>query len=57
MTNSKQRHLLLDTDIGSDVDDAMTLVQLIGQGMSNQMSITTVYGDTGLRARIAARYW
>jgi purine nucleosidase len=56
MTNSKQRHLLLDTDIGSDVDDAMTLVQLIGQGMSNQMSITTVYGDTGLRARIAARY-
>jgi purine nucleosidase len=56
MTISKQRHLLLDTDIGSDVDDAMTLVQLIGQGMSNQMSITTVYGDTGLRARIAARY-
>jgi purine nucleosidase len=56
MTTSPKTHLLLDTDIGSDVDDAMTLVQLIGNGLANQMSITTVYGDTSLRARIAARY-
>lgn len=56
MTSSPETHLVLDTDIGSDVDDAMTLVQLIGNGLANQMSITTVYGDTDLRARIAARY-
>lgn len=49
-------HLILDTDIGTDVDDAMTLVQLIGRQKSDQMSITTVYGDTRLRAQIAKRY-
>ncbi len=50
------KNFILDTDIGSDVDDAMTLVQLIGGGMSQSMTITTVYGDSSLRARIAARY-
>ncbi len=53
---SRQPHLLLDTDIGTDVDDAMTLIQLIGEGLASQMTITTAYGDTGLRARIARRY-
>ncbi|MFM1786320.1 MAG: hypothetical protein RL228_270 [Actinomycetota bacterium] len=49
-------HLVLDTDIGTDVDDAMTLIQLIGSNKSPEMTITTVYGDTGLRAQIAKRY-
>ena len=49
-------HIILDTDIGTDVDDAMTLVQLIGCNKSSAMSITTVYGDTKLRAQIASRY-
>ncbi len=53
---SGSTHLILDTDIGSDVDDAMALIQLIGSGWSEHMSITTVYGDTNLRAKIAARY-
>ena len=53
---SKRLHLLLDTDIGTDVDDAMTLIQLIGAGLAPQMSITTAYGDTDLRAKIAKRY-
>ena len=54
--NSNQIHLLLDTDIGTDVDDAMTLIQLIGEGFAPQMSITTAYGDCNLRARITKRY-
>lgn len=49
-------HLILDTDIGTDVDDAMTLIQLIGSSKAPEMTITTVYGDTGLRAQIAKRY-
>ena len=49
-------HLILDTDIGTDVDDAMTLIQLIGSSKASEMTITTVYGDTGLRAQIAKRY-
>jgi purine nucleosidase len=49
-------HLILDTDIGTDVDDAMTLIQLIGCNKASEMTITTVYGDTGLRAQIAKRY-
>ena len=49
-------HIILDTDIGTDVDDAMTLVQLIGCNKSEAMTITTVYGDTLLRAQIASRY-
>lgn len=56
MNNSPTNHLILDTDIGSDVDDAMALLQLVGAGWSTNMSITTVYGDTALRAQIAARY-
>ena len=54
--NSKQTHLLLDTDIGTDVDDAMTLIQLIGEDLAPKMSITTAYGDCDLRAKITRRY-
>lgn len=48
--------VLLDTDIGSDVDDAMALALVLGTGDRYLVGITTVYGDTLLRARIARRY-
>jgi inosine-uridine nucleoside N-ribohydrolase len=48
--------LIFDTDIGSDVDDAMALAQIIGTPELRLHSVTTVYGDTLLRARIARRY-
>jgi purine nucleosidase len=48
--------LILDTDIGSDVDDAMALAQIMGTPGLSLHSVTTVYGDTLLRARIARRY-
>ncbi len=48
--------ILLDTDIGSDVDDAMALSVLLGSPTVQLLGVTTVYGDTVLRARLAKRY-
>lgn len=48
-------HILLDTDIGSDVDDALALGVLLGSPEARITGITTVYGDTLLRARLAHR--
>jgi inosine-uridine nucleoside N-ribohydrolase len=48
-------NLLLDTDIGTDADDAMTLVQLAGASVSLK-GITLGYGPTCLRWSIAKHY-
>lgn len=50
------RHLVIDTDIGTDVDDAIALLQIIGTNEDVELSITTVYGDVKLRADIANQY-
>jgi len=48
--------VLLDTDIGSDVDDALALGLLLAcPECFDLVAVTTVCGDTRLRARIAAR--
>lgn len=49
-------NLLLDTDIGSDVDDALALALIVGSPELTLEGVTTVYGDTTLRARLARRY-
>lgn len=49
-------HVILDTDLGSDVDDAMALAQILGTPSINLVGVTTVYGDTLLRARLVQRY-
>lgn len=46
---------ILDTDIGTDADDAMALIQLLGSGQQ-VIGITTSYGPTHFRARIARHY-
>lgn len=48
-------HVILDTDVGTDVDDAMALSQLLGLPDVELLGVTTVYGDTLLRARLARR--
>src|SRR5262249_38616707 len=48
------RHVILDTDIGTDVDDLLALVFLAHARELCLEGVTTVYGDTLLRARIAA---
>ncbi len=47
--------VVLDTDIGSDVDDALALGMLLGSPEVELVAVTTVYGDTTLRARLARR--
>ncbi len=47
--------VVLDTDIGSDVDDALALAMLLGSPDVDLLGVTTVYGDVETRARIARR--
>jgi purine nucleosidase len=46
--------VLLDTDIGSDIDDALALAYLIRQPECELVGITTVTGEPELRAGLAA---
>jgi len=45
--------LLLDTDIGTDVDDALALALLIAERDVDLVGVTTVHGHAPLRAAIA----
>ena len=45
--------IILDTDIGTDVDDALALAVLLGSKDVDLIGITTVYGDANLRSTIA----
>ncbi|HEY0792588.1 MAG TPA: nucleoside hydrolase [Chthoniobacterales bacterium] len=47
------RSVILDTDIGSDVDDLLALVFLLRSKELALQGVTTVYGDTRRRARLA----
>jgi len=46
--------VLLDTDIGSDIDDAVCLAYLLGNPACELLGITTVTGDTVQRASMAS---
>ncbi len=46
--------LLLDTDIGSDIDDAMCLTYLLAQPECELLGITTVSGEVEARASLAS---
>ena len=46
--------LILDTDIGTDADDAMALVYAVRSGMDLAL-ISTVHGNTRIRAAIAEK--
>jgi purine nucleosidase len=47
--------VILDTDIGTDVDDCLALAVLLGSPEVELAGITTVYGDVALRGRMAAQ--
>jgi purine nucleosidase len=48
--------VLLDTDIGDDIDDAFALSLALKSPEVKLLGITTTYGDTGLRAQLVDRY-
>ncbi len=46
--------ILLDTDIGSDIDDAVCLAYLLANPACDLLGITTVSGEAELRAQLAS---
>ena len=46
--------VLFDTDIGSDIDDAVALAYLLCQGRCELLGVTTVSGEAALRAEMAS---
>ncbi|HIC88983.1 MAG TPA: nucleoside hydrolase [Anaerolineae bacterium] len=46
--------ILLDTDIGSDIDDAICLAYLLAQSQCELLGITTVTGEANKRAMLAS---
>ena len=46
--------LLLDTDIGSDIDDAICLAYLLAKPECDLLGITTVSGEPEKRAMLAS---
>jgi len=47
--------IILDTDMGGDIDDAFALALVLSSPELDLKAVTTVSGDTEARARIAAR--
>lgn len=48
--------VVLDTDIGDDIDDAFALALVLRSPEIKLLGVTTEYGETGLRARLLERY-
>jgi inosine-uridine nucleoside N-ribohydrolase len=48
--------VILDTDIGTDIDDAFALALIINSPELQLLGVTTVSGDTAARARLAAKF-
>ena len=47
--------ILLDTDIGTDIDDAFALALIVRSPELDLLGVTTVSGDTQARAQLAAK--
>ena len=47
------KKILIDTDIGDDIDDIFALTYLFSRKDADILGVTTVWGDTGKRAACA----
>jgi purine nucleosidase len=54
--HSAPQLVILDTDIGDDIDDAFALALLLRSPEVKLLGVTTAFGDTELRARLVDRY-
>jgi inosine-uridine nucleoside N-ribohydrolase len=48
--------VVIDTDIGDDIDDAFALALALSSSRLQVLGITTAWGDTDLRARLTERF-
>jgi inosine-uridine nucleoside N-ribohydrolase len=55
-TAEQPQLVILDTDIGDDIDDAFALALALRSPELKLLGVTTAYGDTELRARLVDRY-
>lgn len=49
------KKVIIDTDIGTDVDDALALVYALKSKVLDIRAVTTVHGDTKIRGKIAKK--
>ena len=54
-TSTARIRVIIDTDIGDDVDDAFALGLALSSPELQILGVTTAWGDTHLRARLADR--
>lgn len=52
---STKHKVLIDTDIGDDIDDALALAVALNSPEIELQAVTTVFGDTRRRAQLAAQ--
>ena len=55
-TAARPEPVILDTDIGDDIDDAFALGLILTSPELKLVGVTTTFGDTELRARLVERY-
>jgi len=55
-TAGEKQLVILDTDIGDDIDDAFALALVLRSPEIELLGITTDFGDTEMRARLVDRY-
>lgn len=53
---STREKVIIDTDIGDDIDDAFALALAVASPKLQVLGVTTAWGDTELRARLARRF-
>lgn len=53
---AKPQLVVIDTDIGDDIDDAFALALALRSPELKILGVTTTFGDTEMRARLADRY-
>lgn len=51
----ERKKILIDTDIGDDIDDALALILALKTPLAELVGVTTVFKDTDIRAREAKR--
>ena len=53
---SSPQDVIIDTDIGDDIDDAFALALALKSPELKILGVTTTFGDTQMRARLVERY-